>query len=113
MQNRIAQALIFLTALAISLPSQAQALADRSGYWGHDWGWGWGHMFGGSLMMVLFWGGLILVIVLVVRGFGGRTSHGEAPQKSTRSALDVLEDRFARGEIDKEEFEERKRVLSD
>jgi len=112
MKNRIAQALTLLAGLAISLPAQAQALADRSDYWGHGWGWSWGHMLGGSLMMVLFWGGLILVIVLAVRGFGGRTSQGETPQRSGKSALEVLEDRFARGEIDKEEFEERKRVLS-
>jgi len=110
MKNRIAKVSTFLAVLAVSLPAQAHAFAERSGYWDH--GWGWGHMAGGSLMMVLFWGGLILVVVLAVRGFGGRASHGETPPKSTRSALEVLEDRFARGEIDKEEFEERKRVLS-
>jgi len=110
MQNRIAKVSTFMAALAVSLPAQAQAFAERSGYWEH--GWGWGHMVGGSLMMVLFWGGLILVVVLAVRGFGGRTSQGEAPQRSGKSALEVLEDRFARGEIDKEEFEDRKRVLS-
>jgi len=111
MRNRIAQAVSFLTVLAISLPSQAQAYGERGGYWDH--GWGWGHMAGGSLMMLLFWGGLILVIVLAVRGFGGRTSHGDSPQRSGKTAIEVLEDRFARGEIDKEEFEDRKRVLSD
>ena len=110
MQNRIAKVSTFLAALTVSVPTQALAFAERSGYWDH--GWGWGHMAGGSLMMLLFWGGIILIVVLAVRGFGGRRSHGEAPQRSGKSAIEVLEDRFARGEIDKEEFEDRKRVLS-
>jgi putative membrane protein len=78
-------------------------------YQHHD-GWGIGHMVFGSLMMILFWGGLILLIVLAVRHFG----HGPAGGVSAggRTPLQILEERFARGEIDKAEFEERKRALS-
>jgi len=111
-QNRIAQAFAVLAATVLSLPAQAQTLADRSSYWGRGWDWGWGHMIGGPLMMILFWGGLIIVIVLAVRGFGGSKSQDGAPSRPVKSALDILEDRFARGEIDKEEFEGRKRILS-
>jgi putative membrane protein len=64
-------------------------------------------------MMILFWGGIILAIVFAVRWLGGATSHSAAPPTSRKSALDILQDRFARGEIDKDEFEERKRLLSD
>ena len=77
------------------------------------WDWGWGHMIFGSLMMVLFWGGIIVVIVLAVRWLGSGSSHGTMPATSRNKALDILQERFARGEIDKEEFEERKRLLSD
>ena len=112
-QNQIAQAFAVLTATVLSLPAQAQTFADRSGNWGRGWDWGWGHMIGGPLMMILFWGGLIIVVVLAVRGFGGSASQGGTPSRPDKSALDILEDRFARGEIGKEEFEERKRVLSE
>lgn len=80
----------------------------------HMWGgeWGWGHAIFGSLMMVLFWGGIILVIVLLVRWLGGGLGSQQMPP-SGKTALDILKERFARGEIDKDEFEERKRLLSD
>lgn len=72
--------------------------------WGDGWGW-----IGGGLMMLIFWGGLIAVIVFLVRG-AGRSSQGGATPRP-RDARDMLAERFARGEISGEEFEQRKRVL--
>lgn len=59
------------------------------------------------LLMVLFWG---LVIAGLVLGIRWLTSQG----KETRSdsAMEVLRQRYARGEIDKEEFETKKKDLS-
>lgn len=75
---------------------------------------GWGHMVFGGLMMILFWGGLIVAIVLAVRYLGGsRHGVGGTAQVPPRTPLDTLKERYARGEIDREEFEDRKRVLSD
>jgi putative membrane protein len=70
---------------------------------GWDWVWG-------TLMMIVFWGGLVAVIVFAVRVFGGdpRRGSGDAQIPDART---VLENRFARGEISQEEFEQRKRVL--
>ncbi len=93
------------------LPGLAQGPVDRPDYW--HWGWGWSHMIFGSLMMILFWGGIVLVIVLAVRWLGGRSSHGPQPPAVHRTPLELLQERYARGEIDKEEYEERKRLLSD
>lgn len=87
----------------------AQDYGDRGPLWAHGWGWEWGHMLFGSIMMVLFWGGLILVVVLAVRWLGA--GAGRAPGR--KGSLEILEERFARGEIDKQEFEERRRLLSD
>ena len=108
---RLKAALFVLPSALVSLPALAQVSVDRSGYWHH--GWGWGHMLFGSVMMILFWGGIILVIVLAVRWLGGDSGRGAGLQPQTRTPLDILHERFARGEIDKEEFEERKRLLSD
>ena len=114
MQKLLKGRLPTLLLLVMSLSMQASAVTARADSWAGDWhdGWGWGHMFFGSFMMLLFWGGLIILIVLAVRWIGsspGRGGDGAAPENR---ALGILEERYARGEIDKEEFEERKRLLS-
>ena len=95
-----------------SLPALAQTPAGRAGYWHDGWDWGWGHMMFGGFMMVAFWSGIILLIVLAVRWLGSGPSHGAGLPPSGKRALDILQERFARGEIDKAEFEERKQSLS-
>jgi putative membrane protein len=61
-------------------------------------------------MSLLFLALIVVGVVLVVRSF----SHGgQAPPQSDRSrALDILDERFARGEIDQQEYEERRRTLT-
>lgn len=113
MRDRALAAFLVLIVVLLALPALAQAPGNPPGwgYW-HD-GWGWGHMLFGSLMMILFWGGLILLIVLAVRYLGhGSAGGGERPTGGAKTPLQILEERFARGEIDKEEFEQRKRALS-
>ena len=73
---------------------------------GHGWGW----IGVGMIHMLLFWGLIILAIVALVRylSTSSKTDLGD-----TQKPLDILRERFARGEIDSKEFEERKRLLSD
>jgi putative membrane protein len=59
----------------------------------------------GSLMMVLFWGGLVLLVVWAIRAFGGRREGG------SDNAVEVLKRRFAAGEITQDEFAKTRRVL--
>lgn len=95
----------------IGSPALAQT-TNRPDSWHMGWGWGWGGMMFGGLAMLVFWGGLIVLIVLAVRWFGGRPGHHEGagpPHKLT--PLEILEERFARGEIDEEEYQHRRRVL--
>lgn len=113
MRKRLTHAMIALPAALVSLPALAQTTTDQSKYWHYGMGWGWGHMFFGSFMMVLFWGSIIVLIVVAVRYLVRGSSHGAMPPASRGNALGILEERFARGEIDKEEFEERRRLLSD
>ena len=66
----------------------------------------WGGALVMTLMMLVFWGGLIGLIAYSIRG------SRSPDEKSSPSAIQQLEERFARGEIDKDEFEERRRVLT-
>lgn len=92
-------------------PALAQGAADRW-MWGSGWGWGWGAMmFGGGLMMLVFLGGMILLVVLLARGLGGRGSSREPTGPSGQTALEILQERYARGEIDHQEYDERRKTL--
>ena len=65
-------------------------------------------MMGGGLLILL---ALVALAVFLVRGdFGVRWSQGE-DRRSKPDAREILAERFARGEISEEEFEQRKRVL--
>ena len=88
--------------------AQTPSDADRYAYGPHMmwWGGGWYGMIFGPLFMVL----VIAVVVLLVRWAGGL---GQATALSHRTPLDILKERFARGEIDKDEFEERRRVIGE
>ena len=74
--------------------------------WGHmgTYGGGWGMGFG-MIGMVLLGVLIIIGIVALVRWTSG--SGPQSPPHS-KSALDVLKERYARGEINKQEFEEKK-----
>ena len=113
MRRRLTNVLMALPAALVSVPALAQTSPDRPEYWHSGWNWGWGHMMFGGFMMILFWGAVILMIVLAVRWLGGRSSQGAGSQLPEKRALDILQERFARGEIEKEEFEERRRTLGE
>lgn len=104
------------TPLAL-LPSVAlsQGYGGMSDRWENGMGF-WGHMLFGGLTMLLFWGALIVLIVIAIRWLNSpastATSHG--PHASAgRSPLDILKERFAKGEIDKADYEERRQALKD
>lgn len=69
------------------------------------WGWGWG--IGMMGMMLLFWGVAIFAGVTGIRWFINQTK-----QPRVDSAIEILRERFARGEIEKDEFEAKKKELS-
>ncbi len=74
-------------------------------HWGGDFGMGFG---GGGIFMILFWILIILGVVYLVKIVLGGSS---AAEKKSESAQEVLEKRFARGEMSKEEFEDAMEVL--
>jgi len=75
-----------------------------SQYYDHMLGFG----FGGGLMMIIFWAFIIILIIWLVKGAHfGNNSELENSKKS----LNILKERYAKGEIDKREFEEKKKDL--
>jgi putative membrane protein len=73
-------------------------------HWWGDYGWGMGF---GLLLMIVFWTIIILGIVYLVKFIAG----GKKEDKG-ETALDILKKRYAKGEISKEEFEEKKNYLT-
>ncbi len=73
---------------------------------------GWG-MILGPFMMIALLAIVIAVVVLLVRWLGGVSHHQGYHPTPSKTALDILRERFARGEIDKQEFEDRRRVLGE
>ena len=88
----------------------ATAFAQERPY---EWGWGmhpmmWGAWgFGMMLMMILFWALVIAAVVLGIRWL-----LGQGKESRSDSALEILRQRYARGEINKEEFEAKKKDLN-
>jgi putative membrane protein len=93
----------------------AQGTPGGGGYGPHMmwWGGGWPYMLFGPLFMILWLAILVAAIVLVVRWLGSSGQGTSLPPPPSKTALDILKERFARGEIDKTEFEERRRVLNE
>jgi putative membrane protein len=78
------------------------------GYMMSDWGWGGGFMWLMPLAMMAWFALIIVAIVLLVRwlgvGSGGRSA-------STRTARDILDERYARGEIDRKDYLQRQKDI--
>ena len=64
----------------------------------HEWNmWSGGGMWLGPLWMIAWLGALVAIIVVLFRWLG-------RAERSPRRASDILDDRYARGEIDREEY---------
>lgn len=73
-------------------------------------GWGWWMVFG-SVWMVLFWGLIIWAVYTVISRMGGQEMPAST-QPAEPSATEILERRYAHGELSHEEFEEMRRRLT-
>jgi putative membrane protein len=75
-----------------------------------DGGIGWGGWLAMVAMMVAFWGALAWVVVTLLRHTGTAGSGG-GPVPRSPDARQVLDERYARGEIDDDEYRRRRDVL--
>jgi putative membrane protein len=94
---------------------------DILSQWGGGWGMGPGMMGGygmgygmgwfGFIMMAVFWIAVIVGIIFLIRWLAVSTRARGREARPEDSALEILKRRYARGEIGKEEFEEKKKDL--
>ncbi len=118
----LAVLLVFAVAAQSAL-AQQQEQAAPYGYGHVIWGW---HpfMIVGPIFVLLAIIGIMVIFVWLVRwatqgypfyGHGFHHVHGGCPHCGGpgrgRAALDILDERFAKGEIDKAEFEEKRKLL--
>lgn len=71
------------------------------GGYGHGWGMIWWWIIGLLILIAVVW--------ILVKSFNKNTPTNK---ESGKTALDILNERYARGEIDKKEYEERKKDLT-
>ena len=101
--------------LFVSLFPWDQVLAQQRGY--GDWSMGpgmmgnWGMGWFGMIFMMIFWVLVIVGLVFLIKWLIQTTSSGKAAEQKGSRAIEILEERYARGEIDKAEFETKKKDL--
>jgi putative membrane protein len=101
------------------LLARTQAHAQPGGYGGYGgWGMGPGMMGGygmgwfGGILMIVFWILILVGLVFLIKWLIQSTGRDKTTGSGSNRALEILKERYAKGEIDKEEFESKKKDLS-
>lgn len=80
-------------------------------FWPHMGGFGWGGWVAGGLMMLLILGAFVTLVYFLVRS--GANNQSSSGQNGGRNdALEILKQRYARGDISKAEYDEMRRDLT-
>jgi putative membrane protein len=86
-------------------PGEGYSMGPWMMNWGHGMGWFW------PIIMMAFWIAVIVGIIFLIRWISLLTDKRHAT-KPGDSAIEILKRRYAKGEINKEEFEEKKKDLA-
>lgn len=107
-----------LTTIAIYLVffSSTEVLAG----WGDNQGWhmgpgmmgGWGMGWFGGIFMMIFWVLILVGLIFLIKWLIQTTGRVKSDSGSDNRALEILKERYARGEIDTAEFNEKKKVIA-
>lgn len=115
--NRGVKTAIIIGSIIVGLAIIVPLIVSLVSGWGYD---GWGMMgtrmmdgFGFMWLMPVFWFVILGLIIWAIVAAVGRSgeSGGQGLPKSD-SALEILKQRYARGEINKEEYEQKKKDLT-
>ena len=112
----ISTGIISALALSIIFFSSTEALAG----WGDNQGWhmgpgmmgGWGMGGFGGIFMIIFWVLVLVGLIYLIKWLIHSTNQARSDAGNANRALAILKERYARGEIDTAEFEERKKVIA-
>ena len=101
----------------LSIPlirTQVHAQTGQYGGWGMGPGMmgGWGTGWFGGILMIVFWVLILVGLIFLIRWLIQSTGRHKMTGNGSNRALEILKERYARGEIDKEEFESKKKDLS-
>lgn len=115
--NRKASTLISLGVSAILVALGVWFLYSHTiGFWPQSGRWLMGHhsfMGGGmGIIMIIFWLLIIGALALLISGMVNVTRGTGQRGREQYEPLEILKQRYARGEIDKAEYEEKRRVLA-
>ncbi len=73
-------------------------------------GYGAGWVMG--IINIIFWVAVIIGVIYLIKWLSASSKQGSKETKEN-TALDILKERYAKGEINREEFEEKKKVLKE
>ena len=80
--------------------------------WGYGTGWGWGAWLTMGIGMILFWGLVIGGGIVLTRYLAGtRHQHASSGGPGRTEPEQILAERFARGDIDEDEYRRRRELL--
>ena len=107
---------IFAVAIYFAFMSATEALAG----WGDNQGWhmgpgmmgGWGMGWFGGIFMMIFWVLILVGLIFLIKWLIQTTGRVKSDSGNNNRAIEILKERYARGEIDTAEFNEKKKVIS-
>ncbi len=109
--KKIVTSLSIAGSISFAMPVFAQGPGDGFGMGPGMMGWGYGMGWFWPIMVFAFWIVVVIGVVFLVRWLVLSTNK-RTGAASEESALDILKKRYARGEINKDEYEKIKKDIS-